>query len=198
MSDRPASIDGAAPVSQRSMALSPPVMPRELHELTSARLAGPPTPAQQLPLPGLAVGFSMTNTSAEAEILKKLTPEHISLELSQSHTRMLRALDIQEKALGDERQERELEHQRDQRDRDEQKGSDSRLERMFYLIFVVLALISGALILKDKEDLAVKLVIGFVGLLVSVAGGIGVERLRQERISRRKRQRKLPSAEKDE
>lgn len=154
----------------------------------------PVLPGQQpgLPFPGV-LGLQLSTSNAEMEVVKRVTPEHISLELRNGHARALRQLELQEKAIDDERSEREREHERDQRDREEQRSADGRLERMFYVVFGSVLFIAALLILKGKEDLALKVVAGFAALLVSLAGGVGFERLRQERAKRRERRLSAPS-----
>lgn len=138
--------------------------------------------------PGTLVGIRFPAPSnAEMEVVRRVTPEHISLELSNSHARALRHFDIHEKAIENERRERDREHERDRRDRDERRLGDNRLERMFYVVFATVAGISVLLVLKDKTDLALKFVGGFAALFVTLAGGVGVERLRQDRANRRAR-----------
>jgi hypothetical protein len=129
---------------------------------------------------------SFNRESAGMEVIKKVTPEHISLELANNHARAMRTLDLQEKQIDAERGEREREHARDQRDRDDTKQSDGRLERMFYVVLVALSAFLGLLVLKDKAELALKAVATLVGVAVTLAGGVGVERLRQDRAKRRR------------
>jgi hypothetical protein len=143
----------------------------------------------QLPLPGVAFGISMTNADAEMEIVRRITPEHISQEIANSHTRTMRQLDLQERSIENEVRECEREHERDQRDRNEQEASDRRIERVFYVIVASAAVLAIALVFKDKAELAVKIGGTLGAAVVALLGGMGVERLRQDRLSRRKKRK---------
>lgn len=161
----------------------------------------PGGPQLPLPMPGNAL-FGVSITNAQVEALKRVTPEHITADIAHRHQQALRRLDLEEKAIADDEAERIRAHERDQRDRHDNAASDGRLERMFYVVLVFVALVSIALAWKGGVDTALKFVAGFVAVLVTLAGGVGVEKIRRERsdraLKREPSPKRLPASARDD
>lgn len=149
-------------------------------EPAAASVEAQPVPAQQLPPTTTALALGVSVADAEAELMKHLTPEHIKQEITNHHERQLRRLDNQATEI-------KHDHERDQRDRDEQIISDRRFERVFYVLLGVLVLLGAALVYRGKEDTLVELAKDLGKILVSLAAGMGLERVRRDRAERKKR-----------
>jgi hypothetical protein len=154
--------------------------------------ASQPVAAQQEMLPGFSGGgrqpsmmMGLQVTNPEAEIIKKVTPEHIARAIETTHEIELRRLDLNEKELQDQCTEAERRHARDDRDRTDLKQGDDRLERMFYVVFGAVVLMAAGLFFRDKEELALKLVGAFIAVLITLVGGMGLETARQARKRKR-------------
>jgi hypothetical protein len=155
--------------------------------------AQPTVPAQQgLPFP-MAMGsmMSLQVSNPEAEIIKKVTPEHITRAIETTHEQNMRRLGIHEIEIKHESDEAVREHSRDERDRDDLKRSDARLERMFYVVFGSVGAMAIVLVVKDKTDEALKLVAASVAILLALVGGMGLA------IARQNRKRSKPPARED-
>jgi hypothetical protein len=155
---------------------------------------GPPPPVVQQPLSPFGGGFpsqtlAVSVTNAEMEVLRKVTPEHISQEMQLRHERDMRRIGLQEKDIEVEREQAKDDLTRDQRDREDLKRTDGRLERMFYVVLGSVVVICTTLIATGHPDIAVKVIGAFVAVLVALLGGVGVESLRRARKSRSTRRR---------
>jgi hypothetical protein len=142
-----------------------------------------PVQAQQgLPFP-MAMGsmMSLQVSNPEAEIIKKVTPEHLSRAIETTHEQKMRRFGLQEMELTHEREEAVRELTRDERDRADLKQSDGRLERMFYVVFGAVGVMAILLVWKDKTDDALKLVGASVAILLALVGGMGLATARQNR-----------------
>ena len=139
-------------------------------ELPAAQVVQPAMAQQGGTMVGLGVQFS----NPEVELVKKLQPEHITLEMKHQHERAMRRL---------ENESRELDALREDRGRisQDRNASDKRLLAAFYVVFGAVFAIVFVLVFRGAYDQAMKVGGGVVTLAVALAGGMGIERVRQDR-----------------
>ena len=159
-------------------------------EMTQGTPAQPSVfPAQQGVPPqmmGTTFGISMTNSSVEAELVKKVNADIIQAELQNRHHREMKKLELQEKELALEDSEQRRAHDRHLRECTELEKADGRGERIFYVVLAAIAAFVIALVATSQTEKAMAVLKEALSSAGLVGAGGGLVFWRQHRKAKRK------------